>query len=176
MAVRRCSKGIPGSTYNPTAITFTNTVQNPATNTNPLDNVTLEPISATLAAQAVNNTATPSAAQIQAYDLTNLANHAVLPNGTTVSISFGGRTAVYTLTAGSFVLTSSGASPAGTGDAVAAPIIIPSIPVGVSQNYTVVVDLPAGAVVTAGAAPAVASAQTTTKAAAASGVAVGACP
>lgn len=142
--------GAPGNTYDPLPVTFTNTVQNPATNTNQLDNVTLEPISATLAAQAVNNTATPTAAQIQAYDLTNLANHAALPNGTIVSISFGGRTAVYTLTAGSFVLTSSGASPAGTGDAVAAPIIIPTIAVGVSQTYTVVVNLPAGAVVTTG--------------------------
>ena len=142
--------GAPGSTYDPLPVTFTNTVQNPATNTNQLDNVTLEPISATLAAQAVNNTATPTAPQIQAYDLTNLANHAALPNGTIVRISFGGRTAVYTLTAGSFVLTSSGASPAGTGDAVAAPIIIPTIAVGVSQLYTVIVDLPAGAVVTTG--------------------------
>ncbi|MBD2319554.1 beta strand repeat-containing protein [Phormidium tenue] len=142
--------GAPGSTYDPAPVTFTNTVQNPATNTNQLDNVTLEPISATLAAQAVNNTATPTAGQIQAYDLTNLANHAALPNGTIVSIAFGGRTAVYTLTAGSFVLTSSGASPAGTGDAVAAPIIIPTIAVGVSQTYTVIVNLPAGAVVTTG--------------------------
>ncbi|OYQ63615.1 hypothetical protein B9G53_16030 [Pseudanabaena sp. SR411] len=141
---------LPGSTYDPAAITFTNTVQNPATNTNQLDNVTLEPISATLAAQAVNNTAAPTPAQIQAYDLTNLANHAALPNGTIVRISFGGRTALYTLTAGSFVLTSSGANAAGTGDAVAAPIIIPTIAVGVSQLYTVIVDLPAGAVVTTG--------------------------
>ena len=140
----------PASTYDPAAITFTNTVQNPATNTNQLDNVTLEPISATLAAQAVNNTTTPSAANVQVYDLTNLANHAALPNGTIVRISFGTRTALYTLTAGEFVLTSSGSNAAGTGDAIAAPIIIPTLAVGISQTYTVIVDLPAGAVVTTG--------------------------
>ena len=144
--------GAPGSTYDPLPVTFTNTVQNPATNTNQLDNVTLEPISARLAAQAVNNTLTPTAGQIQAYDLTNLPNHAGLPDNTIVRISFGGRTALYTYTSAntSFALTSSGPNAAGTGDAVATPIIIPSLGIGGSQNYTVTVDLPAGSVVTTG--------------------------
>lgn len=137
--------GAPGSTYNPAPITFTNTVQNPATNTAPLDNVTLEPISASLAASATGSA-------ITLFDLTNLPNHAALPDLTVVSISFGGRTAVYTydLATTSFVLSTSGASPAGTGDAIPAPIIIPSLAIGASQNYTVIIDLPANAVVTTG--------------------------
>jgi hypothetical protein len=142
--------GAPGSVYDPNPITFTNTVQNPATNTAQLDNVTLEPISATLAAQAVNNTATPSVAQVQAFSLTNLASHAALPNGTIVRIAFGGRTALYTLTTGEFVLSSSGTNAAGTGDVTPAPIIIPTLAIGISQTYTVIVDLPAGSVVTTG--------------------------
>ncbi len=137
------ANAIPGSIYNPAPITFTNTVNNPVSNTAPLDNVTLEPISAALAAAA---TGTP----IALFDLNTTPNHAVLPNGTVVRISFGGRTALYTLTAGNFVLTSSGANALGTGDAVAAPIIIPTLVVGNSQNYTVIVDLPAGSVVTTG--------------------------
>ena len=135
--------GAPGSTYDPAPITFTNTVANPASNTNQLDNVTLEPISATLAAAATGS-------PITSFDLTNLPNHAALPNGTVVRIAFGGRTALYTLTAGTFGLTSSGPNAAGTGDGTAAPIIIPTILVGASQNYTVIVDLPAAAVVTTG--------------------------
>ena len=142
----------PASVYNPAPITFTNTVQNPATNTNPLDNVTLEPISARLAAQAVTNNLAPTVTDVQAYDLTNLPSHAVLPDLTVVRISFGTRTALYTydLATTSFVLTSSGSNAAGTGDGTAAPIIIPSLAVGSSQNYTVIVDLPANAVVTTG--------------------------
>ena len=155
--------GQPVVAYDPAPIVFSNTVQNPPTNSNQLDNVTLEPISATLAAKAVNNTATPTAAQINAFDLDNLPNHDPLPNGTTVLIAFGGRGAVYTLTGGEFVLSSSGpavptgsgatlAFPvgSGTGDATAAPVIIPSLARGDSANYNVVVNLPSGVKVTEG--------------------------
>jgi hypothetical protein len=145
---------ISGSSTDPAPVTFTNTVQNPASNINTLDRVTLEPISPLLAAQAVNNNASPSSAQVEAFSLTDLDNHEALPENTVVRISFGGRTAVYTLNAaGEFVLTSSGTTASdGTSDAPAsrAPIIIPSLALGVSQNYTVTVDLPNGALVTRG--------------------------
>jgi len=141
-----------GDPIDPSAVTFINTVENPSTNVNKLDNVTLEPISATLAATATGKAVT-------VYDLSNVANHAVLPDGTTVRIIYGGRSALYTLTGSDFVLTSStsGASvnpttlvvTVGTADTTA-PIIIPSLAVGQTADYYVQVDLPGTATVTKG--------------------------
>ncbi|WP_126389593.1 beta strand repeat-containing protein [Pseudanabaena sp. ABRG5-3] len=147
-----------GDPVNPAAVTFTNTVQNPSSNTSQLDNVTLEPISATLAAAATGTA-------IANYDLSNLPlTNAPLPEGTTVLIAYGNRAALYTLTSGEFVLTSS--SPAtvsvsgttvtitpGANETTPAPIIIPTVAIGQSLDYYVQVDLPggaAGAVVTKG--------------------------
>jgi len=144
-----------GDPINPAPVTFTNTVQNPSSNTNQLDNVTLEPISAGLAAAATGTA-------ISNYDLSNLPlTNAPLPDGTTVLIAYGNRAALYTLTGGNFVLTSSSAATVsvsgttvtitpGANETTPAPIIIPTVVVGQALDYYVQVDLPATAVVTKG--------------------------
>lgn len=143
--------GITPNVYNPAEITFINTVQNPPSNTQKLDNVILEPISAAKAAAAP----TPVKA-LTDYELTTAQNGAPLINGTTVRIAYPvgstpagtGRTALYTLNAGNFVLTSS--TTGGVADVTATPIKIASLTVGSSQDYNVIIDLPAGSAITVG--------------------------
>jgi len=145
-------------TYDPAPIKFSNSVANPSSNTDKLDNVILEPISAAAAVAAtgkpLNAYELPPALNADNVPIAN--NGAPLINGTTVRIAFPvgstptgtGRTALYTLTAGNFVLTSS--TTAGAGDAVAAPIKITSLAVGEEQDYDVFIDLPTGSKVTTG--------------------------
>lgn len=145
-------------TYDPAPIKFSNSVANPSSNTDKLDNVILEPISAAAAAAATGKPLTayelPPALNPDNVPIAN--NGAPLINGTTVRIAFPvgstptgtGRTALYTLTAGNFVLTSS--TTAGAADAVAAPIKITSLAVGEEQDYDVFIDLPTGSKVTTG--------------------------
>ena len=132
-----------GTAYTPATVTFTNTVQNPSTNAATLNNVTLEPISPTLAAEAVNSTTAPTAGQIATFNSTATGNSLPLPNGTTVTVTYGNRTTTYTYAAGtdSFALTSS--TTGGAADGTATPIIIPALAVGSTQNYTVAVTMPA---------------------------------
>lgn len=140
--------GLP-NTYDPAAITFVNTVQNPPSNTQKLDNVILEPISAAKAVAATGKT-------LADYQLTAVQNGAALIDGTTVRIAYPvgstpagtGRTALYTLTLGNFVLTSSTTN--GVADGTAAPIKIASLAVAASQDYNVIVDLPAASAITVG--------------------------
>jgi hypothetical protein len=148
----------PGSTYNPAPIKFSNSVANPSSNTDKLDNVILEPISAAAAVAATGKplTAYELASAVNGDGVAIANNGAPLINGTTVRIAFPvgstptgtGRTALYTLTAGNFVLTSSTTN--GAADGVAAPIKLTSLAVGEEQDYDVFVDLPAGSVVSTG--------------------------
>ena len=95
----------PGSTISPAPVTFTNTVSNSGSAN--LTNVLLRPLAP--------------------------ATTTDLPDGTTVSITLGGNTGVYTYKSTSgFQLTS------GT------PISIPSLAPGVALNYTTTVALPSG--------------------------------
>lgn len=99
---------IPTATINPAPISFTNTVNNPgATN---LNNILVRPIPPADAALAD------------------------IPNGTTVTITLGNNTGVYTYNLGTntYSLTSG------------SPISIPTLTPGQSLDYTVTVDLPAG--------------------------------
>jgi hypothetical protein len=98
----------------PLATTFTNSVQNPGTT--PLTNVLLVPDSSAFVAGA---------------------GEVLPPNGTTVTITYGTQTAIYTFntTVGNFVFTP------GPGSAA---IVIPTLAAGQVVNYDVVVDLPAG--------------------------------
>jgi hypothetical protein len=138
--------GIPGSTYNPAPIKFSNSTANPSSNTDKLDNVILEPISATAAAAATAATGGVIA------DYQGGANGTLLA-GTTVTIAFPvgstptgtGRTALYTYNGTNFTLTSS--TTAGVADAAPTVIKITSLAVGEEQDYDVFVDLPATAVV-----------------------------
>lgn len=91
------------STLDPEVITFTNTVNNSGGTT--LNNVLLRPLTPTTPAD--------------------------LPTGTTVTITLGANTGVYTYNGTVFNLTS------GT------PISIPTLGAGVSLNYTTAIDLPA---------------------------------
>ena len=126
-------------------VTFTNTVQNPSTNLAQLDNVTLEPITAALAATSTSLATTD-------FELPSANNGAPLPLGTTVTIAYPvgtpTNTATYQLLAGGFSLVSSttGVTP----DAAAKPVNIGTLGIGLSQNYNVTVTLPVGAVVTTG--------------------------
>ncbi len=110
--------------FNPDPVTFTNTVQNPATNTAALDNVTLRPLSPTeaLAAQ-------PGTIQGANGDI---------PTNTTVTIEFDlngnniidlGESVVYTYNGATFT------SPD-------PDLNIGSIPIGETRNYNIIVDLP----------------------------------
>lgn len=104
---------VPGG-IDPAEVTFTNSIQNPST-TLPLANVLLVPDTAAFVASAGDQ---------------------LPPNGTKVSIVYGGQTAVYTFdsTAGvnNFVFTSGTA------------ITIPTLAANQIVNYDVKVDLPAG--------------------------------
>ena len=98
----------PGSTIDPAAVTFTNTINNPS-NSSPLTNVLVAP--------------SPPAVKTD------------IPDATTATITFNGKTAVYTYNQilGTWAFTSGQALPT-----------IASLPPGQSVSYTVVVDLPAG--------------------------------
>ncbi len=95
----------PGSTISPAAVVYTNTVKNPGTTALGV-NTLLLPVP-------------PSAAS-------------ALPTGTTVTLAYGGSSAVYTYNGTLWTLTS------GT------QIAIPSIAAGASASYTATVQLPAG--------------------------------
>jgi hypothetical protein len=148
--------GAPGSAYDPNAITFINTVQNPASNTAALDNVVLEPITAAQAATATGNPATDY--QIAAPNGAPLIAGTTLANSTTVRIAYPvgstptgtGRTALYRLDSGTsrFILVSS--TTAGVTDGVPTQIKIASLAIGVAQDYNVIVDLPTGSIVSTG--------------------------
>lgn len=95
---------VPGATYNPAPLGFTGTIQNPGGVT--ISNLLLVPF------------APP--------------NPADLPAGTTVTLVFGGNTAVYTYNGTIFQFSSGSA------------IQIPNLNPGVSVNYSATIDLPAG--------------------------------
>ena len=98
----------PGSTIDPNPVTFLNTINNPTTGS--LSNILLVPDSANF---------TPGTGEV------------LPPNGTTVTITYGAQTAVYTYNGSNFIFTSGSA------------ITIPTLTAGTSANYSVVVDLPA---------------------------------
>ncbi|MBD2038904.1 hypothetical protein H6F76_28545 [Leptolyngbya sp. FACHB-321] len=98
----------PGSTIDPNAVTFLNTINNPTTGT--LSNILLVPDAANF---------TPGAGEV------------LPPINTTVTLSYGGQTAVYTYNGTNFIFTSG------------STIVIPTLTAGTSVNYSVVVDLPA---------------------------------
>jgi hypothetical protein len=100
----------PGSLIDPTAVTFTNSVSNPST-TATLSNVLIVPDTAAFTAAT---------------------GETLPPDKTTVTLTYGGSTAVYTYNAtlANFVFTSGN------------PIIVPALAPGQTINYTVVVDLP----------------------------------
>lgn len=99
----------PGSTIDPNAVTFLNTINNPTTGS--LSNILLVPDSANF---------TPGTGEV------------LPPTGTTVTLTYGAQTAVYTYNGANFVFTSGSA------------ITIPTLTAGTSVNYSVAVDLPAG--------------------------------
>ncbi len=146
------STATPAITLAQRTVVFTNTVQNPSTNTAQLDNVTLEPITAAQAAAAP----TPALA-LADFVLPTTSNGEPLPNGTTVTIAYpvgsvagvSGNTATYTLSATGFDLTQStiGAVTSTTGVAVK-PVRINSIAIGDPQDYNVIVVLPVSALAT----------------------------
>jgi hypothetical protein len=129
----------PTGTFNPDAVTFTNTVSNPA-GSGFISNVTLQPISPTQA-DAADNSA-----------LTGLyGTNADIPTGTTVTITYDPtsgspgpdiRTATYTFNGTIFTLSSS--TTGGTADGTATPINIGDLSAGSTVSYSVTVDLPAG--------------------------------
>jgi hypothetical protein len=95
---------VPSSTIDPAPVTFTNTIQNPGTAA--VSNLLLVP--------------------------TAPSTSTALPANTTVTLTYGANTAVYTYNGTLFIFTS------GTS------IQIPSLGPGASVNYTAVVNLPAG--------------------------------
>ncbi len=107
---------LPASTFDPAPVTFTNTLQNPPSNTTNLDTVRILPL-------PPNNAAIPAGSQQPLADI---------PVGTTVTITIGAQTATYTFNGTAYTLSS------GT------PILLNGITPGTSLNYTVTVDLPAG--------------------------------
>ena len=99
----------PNSTIDPNSVTFLNTINNPTTGS--LSNILLVP-------DAVNFT--PGTGEV------------LPPTNTTVTITYGAQTAVYTYNGTNFIFTSGSA------------ISIPTLTAGTSVNYSVAVDLPAG--------------------------------
>jgi hypothetical protein len=132
-------------------VTFINTVQNPSTNTDKLDNVTLEPITATKAQTATGLALTD-------FELTSANNGAPLIDGTTVTIAYPvgstpagtGNTATYTLSGGATVFTLTSSTTNGTADTTFKPVKIASLAIGENKDYNVTVTLPSSAVVTTG--------------------------
>jgi hypothetical protein len=98
----------PGFTIDPNVVTFLNTINNPTTGN--LSNILLVPDSTNF---------TPSTGEV------------LPPTGTTVTITYGAQTAVYTYNGTNFIFTSGSA------------ITIPTLTAGTSVNYSVAVDLPA---------------------------------
>ena len=99
----------PNTTIDPNPVTFLNTINNPTTGS--LSNILLVP-------DAVNFT--PGTGEV------------LPPTNTTVTITYGAQTAVYTYNGTNFIFTSGSA------------ISIPTLTAGTSVNYSVAVDLPAG--------------------------------
>ena len=99
----------PGSTIDPNSVTFLNTINNPTTGS--LSNILLVPDSVNF---------TPGTGEV------------LPPTGTTVTITYGAQTAVYTYNGTNFIFTSGSA------------ITIPTLTAGTSANYSVAIDLPAG--------------------------------
>jgi hypothetical protein len=108
----------PLSTIDPDFVTFTNTISNPSL-TDPLSNVLIVPDTAGFVAAA---------------------GETLPPTGTTVTLTYGGLTAVYTYNStptpgfpnGNFIFTSG------------STITVPTLAPGQTIDYTVKVDLPAG--------------------------------
>jgi hypothetical protein len=109
----------PTVAYDPNVVTFSNTLSNPASS-GFLSNVTLQPLSPS-AADAV-----PGAAVGQYGVDTDI------PDGTVVTISYGGNTAEYTYNQGAGIFNLTAGSPINVGD------VLP----GQQITYTVEVDLP----------------------------------
>ncbi len=99
----------PGATLDPDPVSFLNTINNPTTGS--LTNVLLVP---------------------DATNFTAATGEVLPPTGTTVTLSYGGQTAVYTFNGTNFIFTAG------------STITIPTLTAGTSVNYSVVVDLPAG--------------------------------
>ncbi len=102
----------PGGTIDPAAVNFVNSVNNPS-GTATLSNVLIVPDTAAFTAAT---------------------GETLPPDKTTVTLTYGGSTAIYTFDAalGNFVFTSGN------------PITVPALAPGQTINYTVSVDLPAG--------------------------------
>jgi hypothetical protein len=125
------STAVPAGTqgaFDPAAVTIQHTVQNPATNTVSLNNVTIEPISPTQAEKADSNGAAGK-----------FGSDANIPNNTKVTIAYGGQTAeyLYDSAKGIFVI-KAGDKPVNVGD----------LTPGTQVNYSVTVDLPLDATLT----------------------------
>ena len=110
----------PTDTFNPDAITFNNTLSNPAASGFIAD-VTIEPIAPSVA-EAAGGVA-------GAYGLDG-----DIPDGTVVTISYNGASAAYTYTAAAGFTINAGNTPVNVGDVLA----------GAQVDYTVTVDLPDG--------------------------------
>lgn len=149
---------ITAATLAQRTVVFTNTVQNPSTNTAQLDNVTLEPITAAQAATATGLNANPDFELPLAPLVAPFNNNsgAALIVGTTVTIAYpvgsvpgtSGNTATYTLSATGFDLTQSTIGAVTSPAATAKPVRINSIAIGDPQDYSVTVVLPNTAIVT----------------------------
>jgi len=106
----------PTDAFDPAPVVFDNSLSNPGTAQ--IRQVTIEPLAPSEATTASGGTAYGADTDI--------------PDNTTVTISFGGNTAVYTYTAaGGFTTTDT-------------PINVGDVNPGVEVDYTVTVDLPAG--------------------------------
>lgn len=112
----------PGSTLDPAAVGFTNTVRNNGTSPGTL---TLQPIA-------------PGGTTPNGVTVAGVAGD--LPNNTTVTITSGSDSVTYTYNAGTFTLNSSTINVGG----VPQPISIPNFAVGQTANYGVEVNLPPG--------------------------------
>jgi hypothetical protein len=125
------STAVPAGTqgaFDPASVTINHTVQNPATNTVSLSNVTIEPISPTQAEKADSN-----------GTLGKFGSNANIPNGTTVTITYLTQTAVYTYDSikGIFVIAT------GT-----QPVNVGNLAPGSTVDYAVTIDLPLDAALT----------------------------
>lgn len=112
----------PGDTFNPDAVTFNNTINNPALG-GFLSNVTLQPLSPTAAEDADGSAVTGQ-----------YGADGDIPVGTLVTISNGIDTAVYSYDGGTFNFEPGTTAHVNVGDIIA----------GASVDYTVQVDLPTG--------------------------------
>lgn len=117
------STPVPAGTqnaFNPTPVTINQTVQNPPTNTVPLANVTIEPISPNQAEGADSN-----------GTLGKFGANTDIPVGTQVTVIYGAQSAVYTYNGNIFVI-ASGSKPVNVGE------LVP----GAKVDYQVLIDLP----------------------------------